>query len=718
MHGTYEFRREMMQIHRPDIADPNYVPKAEEIGIDEDWSIVIAKNCGQVLLTAAQDLQDYLLTSLNVSVAVKRREKLTELPAKTILIATCDRMETAWEAEKIPASYRIAVSADAVVICGIDERGCAQGCYQLEDRMNSIRAPYLSPGSIGYAPEFSPRMIHSGYQMDRFPDEHLSAIAHAGMDAIVLFVSGMNRTPTGYLDFNELIFRAEKYGLDVYAYSYFKSTVHPDEPAAEAEFESTYGALFRACPGFKGVILVGESVEFPSRDPRVSELTNATNSVEGIPTGMPTAGWFPCNDYYKWLNLLKTVVQKYRADADIVFWTYNWGYAPEEDRLALIDSLPADISLMATFEMFEDRFVDGIRISACDYTLSFPEAGVYFVSEAKRAKERGIRLYTQANSAGLTWDFGVIPYEPFPYQWAKRYRAMLDAKKNFGLCGVMESHHYGFWPSFISKLEKLMFTAPCTDGDAAIRALALELYGEAWADKALQAWATISSAMEYYVCTNEDQYGPFRVGPAYPLVYNNDVTIPSVPYAHFPGNKICKTDYAVGKAFAYIALGQNRTARLQQRHPVEAKILERMEQLLAEGRAILEQIAPQLTGYQQEDCLRLCNLVHFIEHCARTTIHVKQWSTLRAKCRSETDSRKLLDMHHQMVAIGEAEIRNAEETIPLVQYDSRLGWEPSMEYIGGEYHLRWKMRQVRQVIDQEIALYDQVIRLNLDGEGK
>lgn len=71
-------------------------------------------------------------------------------------------------------------------------------------------------------------------------------------------------------------------------------------------------------------------------------------------------------------------------------------------------------------------------------------------------------------------------------------------------------------------------------------------------------------------------------------------------------------------------------------------------------------------------------------------------------------------MHGQMIAIGKAEIQNAEQTIPLVQYDSRLGWEPSMEYIGSEYHLRWKIRQVQQVIGREVPLYDTVIRLNLE----
>ena len=69
-------------------------------------------------------------------------------------------------------------------------------------------------------------------------------------------------------------------------------------------------------------------------------------------------------------------------------------------------------------------------------------------------------------------------------------------------------------------------------------------------------------------------------------------------------------------------------------------------------------------------------------------------------------------------AIGRAEIANAEATIPLVQADSRLGWEPSMEYIGSEYHLRWKIRQLRQVLEQEIPRYERGLQSLLETTGK
>ena len=232
------------------------------------------------------------------------------------------------------------------------------------------------------------------------------------------------------------------------------------------------------------------------------------------------------------------------------------------------------------------------------------------------------------------------------------------------------------------------------------------------------AWQKLSEGYEYYICTNEDQYGPFRVGPSYPLVYNVDVKIPTVPYAHFGGNAICVTDYACGEVFFYISFGQIRTAQIQQRHPEEANCLEKLEQKFSEGRAVLEEIAQELTGWQKTECLRLCNLIHYMEHCTRTTINVKRWNGLRIQCKAETDSKKLLELHRQMTELAEAEIKNTEATIPLVQADSRLGWEPSMEYIGSEYHLRWKMKQVRQVLEYEIPRANWDIQYIMDNDGK
>ena len=577
--------------------------------------------------------------------------------------------------------------------------------------MNRFRAPYLKPGKTCYAPAFSPRMVHSGYGQEQYPDQHLSAIAHAGMDAILVFVKDIDLTQVGYLDFNNLIRQAAKYGLDVYVYSKIASDMHPDAPGAFDYYNGTYGKLFAHCPGFKGVVLVGESVEFPSKDPRVSPFKYYNNTVDGLPTGKVTAGWFPCYDYPLWLEMLQRVIYPHRPDADIVLWSYNWGRCDEAERLALIDALPKGITLMATFEMFQVKQMEDFRVKAVDYTISFPEPGPYFLSEAKRAKERGIRLYTQANSAGLTWDYGVIPYDPFPMHWIRRYEAMRSAKEEFGLCGVMESHHYGFWPSFISKIEKIMFTQPFVSGEDALKAIAEELYGPENLEDALRVWQLLSQAHEYYPSTNEDQYGPFRIGPAYPFLLDAQVQIPTVPHAIHGGNKITYPDYTFsgGKCGYDIQPTVLAVGFRQVRIDAEIRSLEKMRSLLQQARALLETVCLRLSGIQKADCLRLCNMLHFMENTATTCIHAKQWAKLRWQFYSTTDPQDLCQWVHNMDALAKAEIQNAKNTIPLVEADSRLGWEPSMEYIGDARHIMWKIKQLTQVVELELPVYMQVI---------
>ena len=46
------------------------------------------------------------------------------------------------------------------------------------------------------------------------------------------------------------------------------------------------------------------------------------------------------------------------------------------------------------------------------------------------------------------------------------------------------------------------------------------------------------------------------------------------------------------------------------------------------------------------------------------------------------------------IHICQEEKENVLATIPLVQCDSILGWEHSMEYVGDEPCLRWKLRQL------------------------
>lgn len=687
---NYEFRRRLEEVHKPDRRNPALRPGPQETAVGDDWQIVYSKQAGPHIAHVAKDLQDYFFVSMNCSLRLIRTDDVAAYArsgSRAIVLADRHALPGWGDALTEARSYRIVAAAESVVICGFDERGAGQGSFYLEDVMNLREAPFIQEQDTIRKPLFSPRMIHSGWGLDIYPDAHLNAMAHAGIDAILVFVKGIDETPFGYLDFNHIIDRAELHGLDVYMYSYLKSRKHPDEPDAEAYYDSTYGHIMQHYPRFKGIIFVGESCEFPSKDPNTTGMLRL-DWPKDKPRTKPSPGWWPCTDYPQWLDLIKKVTRKHKPELDIVFWTYNWGYAPEAERLKLIEVLPTDITLMATFEMFEQFERDGVFRRCADYTASFEGPGVYFASEAQAAHKRGLRLYTMANTGGLTWDLGVIPYQPVPYQWARRHEALGRAHEDWGLAGLMESHHYGWWPSFVSDLTKWAYWSPSPPTAETFAAVAKRDFSAEAVPDVLEAWRCWSEGIRCSIPSNYDQYGPLRIGPSYPLAFQELPEIPQAWYAHF-GNRIINAKYSPSKSLLDAEIGS----------------FKRMADWWEQGNAALERALAFVSGNKQEEALRLLGLNRFIWRTVKTAIHTKEWWKLKQELLEQSDPVLAEPIAQRMALLAEQEIANAEATIPLTEADSRLGWEPSMEYMTDPEHLRWKIAQVRQVIDQELPDY-------------
>lgn len=184
----YEFRKRIDEVHRPDVRSAAECRKDDETAIDEEWVIVSPETLTPG--AAALDLQNYLQVSMGLSLPVRR-----ESGRKTVVLEPLEEKGFFWNVE-----------AERIVIRGNVRRGV----HWLEDLMNLREAPYLKRGNGRREPLFSPRMVHSGWGLDQFPDRHLDAIAHAGFDTILLFVRGVDLTTHGILDFNDLIRRARK----------------------------------------------------------------------------------------------------------------------------------------------------------------------------------------------------------------------------------------------------------------------------------------------------------------------------------------------------------------------------------------------------------------------------------------------------------------------------------------------------------------------------
>lgn len=683
---NYDFRKTMLSVHSKNIRNDKLSPLENEFVIKDGTAIVIGENASDVILTAAQDFTAYLFESMNIGAYIKKQPPTGDNSCIHVSLAK-DTGENLGEYEAYKG-YRITTEKENIRICAFDDRGAASAIYRLEEIMTERKAPFIPCGICESKPMFSPMMVHSGYGLDDFPDAHLQQIAHAGRDAILVYTKGVDESERWPLDFNTLVYRASKYGIDVYAYSEMHITMHPEDDGAEAHYEGIYGKIFKNCPGIKGVILVGESVGFPSKDEHVMGIYPKDTRVDGIPTGKLPPGWYPCCDYPQYVDLIKKVVRKYNKDADIVFWTYNWGYQSEERRLKLINSLPTDISLLATFEMIEPyQYPNGAVAFCSDYTLSYEGPGQYFKSEAIAAKKRGIKLYSMTNTAGLTWDLGCIPYEPMPMQWIKRCNAVIKAHDEWNLSGLMEGHHYGFYPSFISKLTKRMFTEPREKPEDILNEILISEFGDD-IEKLSKGFELFSEAITYCVPTSGDQYGAFRVGTSYPLCVDVMVNIPRKEYARMYSYPHYTEGNGDGNSYITLRIDE------------EIASLRKMKELFDKGLEILDSIENK-----NENLERLLNMSHFISHCILTGINAKIMYTYRCALKTTKTKEGLIKLLDEIEALVKLERENAENSIQYVQNDSRLGWEPRMEYSTDEEHIRWKMRHSDYVLNEEIPLY-------------
>ena len=355
---------------------------------------------------------------------------------------------------------------------------------------------------------------------------------------------------------------------------------------------------------------------------------------------------------------------------------------------------------------------EGIPSSVMDYSLFADNPGDYFVTESRNAHSFGIKPFSTSNCAGATWDFGDIPYLPTPQRWITRFKHLDQARRDWDVSRFYDNHHYGWWQSVVTDLGKGFFQTPQEDPEELLERIAVRYFGKEAAPAMIAAWAKWSEAMGHYTPGNEDQYGPFRVGPSYPFIFQPNITrtmgqkeikFPTAPHAHF-GWKIIKTFYQ-----PYENKDQFPG---KMRYPAEVRSLEKMLELWEEGLKLMKEALPLIPERKKERAEREINLGEFIRCSIITGTNIKRWWLLNnalVACDEPAEALKLLD---QIEALAYAEIANAESAIPFVEYDSRLGWEPSMEYVCDKWHIEWKIRQVNYMLG-EIKEFRDLVNIQL-----
>jgi len=709
---NYDFLKRLRVIHQPERRNRMLKPGLDEVSIDENWKIVISAQSSPLIRRAALDFQDYLLTSMLVSVPVVVEESL-ERGAKKILLATLEQHRA--PLPKTPSKSRGFFAdiseKEGILLGAFDDKGVFAGTIHWEDGMNFREAPFLKKEQYLREPLTRMRSIHSGSGIDDFPDWQLNAIAHAGFTAIELFVQGPEHVSCKYCNINDVIERAAAYGLDVVFYSYLHSYKHPDDPDAKAFFDSIYGDIFRRYPGATALHVVGESLGFPSKDPHTSGKKPSESIVDEIPDTKPSPGWYPCYDYPAYLQRIVDAVHAVKPDAEIIMNTYNWGWCPIEERKKFLAAMPKGVTLQVTYDIFKLDRHDGLNCPVMDYSISAEEPGGYFVTEVEAAHELGIQnIRVTSNLAGTTWDFGTAPYVPVPFRWLRRMEILKKYLLSCNVSSFYDNHHYGWWPNPCIDMAKEVFSSNGeTDIPGLLKKVACRDYGSDAADFVLEAWKCWSDAMDYYVGTNEDQYGPWRVGPAYPFIFQpnisrvmarKEIPFPTVPHAHF-GYKIIRTFYGPYE--------NSNQSPAPLRYPSELKRLAKMLDVWETGLTAAEKAMTAAPEAKRANAERLYLLGKFIRNSIRTTTNIKKWWMLNMELQVSHDRETMLAYMDRIAALAEEEIQNVRDTFVCVEGDSRIGWEPSMEYVCDAWHLNWKLRQMESM-KNDLALYRKLIQ--------
>ena len=686
--APYAFKSRLVTVHRADRRDQALKAAADDFEFANGTVILVPAGASGLLRRAADDFADYLVVSMgvNASVHIAGEPSVPGLrPGVTVEIRGLERR-----------GYETDVGSGGVRLSASDAQMAAQGLYHLEDAMNLRRGPFLRKGVERHHPRFRHRMTFSGFGDDIFPDAHLSQIAHSGYTMIEVWLDGYDVPSQGVLqDVNDLIDRAAKFGLGVKLSPRNHAFVHPDDPKAREAYDAAYGRLAAYYPKAGGIGFCGEVCEFPSKDPRANGRSYRDKSPRDPNDRRPNPGWFPCSDWADWVRMVKGIVRGYNPECRFIFSTYNWGCKDERARADLIAALPKDITLIPTFEMFESHVKrNGLVSPVADYSLAFPGPGRYFATEAAQAKAAGIELWSNCNSGGLTWDFGNIPYQPAPWQWKKRWAALKEANEKWNLTGLRENHEYGWYPSFIAELEKEFLTDGGMDFDAHVRTIAVRDYGEANADAAMEAWRRWSDAAADYVPSDENQYGPCRIGPAYPFnFFGEDLQKGWKPPADFPlapGAKftICHFDFARpirGLGASAVVLDEDQ----------ELKEIELFESQVADYRAgsdAFRRIAEAQPEGRRDAAVRMAALGEYLMRTCQTVVNLK-----RGRIAWRRGDRAAVE------SLARAEYANARAALRVVDEDSRLGWLASSDYTGGRSQIEWKLRKMRELYGASVA---------------
>ncbi|MHC4676427.1 MAG: hypothetical protein ACYTBZ_28395, partial [Planctomycetota bacterium] len=406
-------------------------------------------------------------------------------------------------------------------------------------------------------------------------------------------------------------------------------------------------ALFDNCPDLEGVLLITASEAptncyFKSRDGK-------TPCPRCVKRSGPEVVAEVCQLVEKGVHLSK-------PEAKVIIWDWSWMAVEEDPQEQIIKQLPKNAILMVDYERGTPIERWGVKTEVNEYCLSVVGPSPRAQAHAKLAQARNMPVMAKIQ-VGNTWELGYLPYIPVPHLVARKFQSMLDA----GISGAMESWTLGTYPSINWEVAQAFYKKPVPEMEMILYQVAAGLYGKKAAPKVLEAWLIFDETFQQYPFQIGLVYSSFVAhGPAYPIWFeptgkkrrimrNYDNLRWTNPYG----------PDTIAKAFGEMASNWKNGV----------KILNRA----------LNNVPPDKKPEAQKD-VAICRAVYLyfksISNQTRFLILRKQWQ----------EQPQLLN---QMSDIVREEIKLARQFYKIARSDSRVGYEPAMQY----FHLPLDIRE-------------------------
>lgn len=676
----------------------------DEHDLSSGWSVVLPERHGPVLETAARDFAQFIAEAMggNIWVTIKGSS-----PAITIHVGGTG-----------PGSFRIRAVEAGIHVAAGDEGAAMQGLFFLEELMELRGGPFV-PRTLALKREavLSPRIIFpylavygdllTDFDFESyFPHGYLSRVAHMGINGIWLPGVLRNLVPSsifpefgqGGVDrrekLNWIIRQAGRYGIGVYLYmneprgmpeEFFKK--YPEirgEPGRPGDglysmctstklvqhflVDSTR-RLFEFAPGLAGLILI-----------TASENTANCYALRRNISCLRCRQRLPHEVVADVIRLIAQGARQAKSSAEVIAWDWSWGIVEDDPQERLINSLPSDVALMVDFERGTKIKRGGVEAVVEEYSLSVVGPSPRALAHLRFARDSGLKLMAKIQ-LGATWECGTVPFLPVLHLLGRKFQAMLES----GIQGAMETMTLGSYPSINGELAKSFYWTPRPElGDALLR-VALLRYGSKAAPVVVEAFQMLSEALENFPFSNRVVYSsPVQSGPAHPLYFRATGKSPSL--------------FNSRDSLAWtVPFGPETAASLFEAMAV------RWNAGVRRWESALKWVPTERLAQAKQD-LGVVQAIYLYFSSASDQIRFLLYREELGKAKTASETHSALEKIKQIVS---AELRRARELYQIVKADSRVGYDPHLQYFYRPQDLLEKVICCQDILDHQIPAMEQ-----------